>query len=77
MCIKNIYTYIYFLVYALMVECWHEQSVRRPTFAEIVHRLKLWYQSQRRRKYIILLQTEVPWICFFIEEPSSQIFKIF
>ena len=38
-------------VYALMIECWHEQSVRRPNFAEIVHRLKLWYQSQRRRKY--------------------------
>lgn len=37
-------------IYALMVECWHEQSVRRPNFAEIVHRLKLWYQSQRRRK---------------------------
>lgn len=37
-------------VYSLMVECWHEQSVRRPTFAEIVHRLKVWYQSQRRRE---------------------------
>jgi receptor tyrosine kinase-like orphan receptor 1 len=37
-------------VYSLMVECWHEQSVRRPNFAEIVHRLKVWYQSQKRRK---------------------------
>lgn len=40
-------------VYSLMVECWHEQSVRRPTFPEIVHRLKVWYQSQRRREYLV------------------------
>ena len=41
-------------VYSLMVECWHEQSVRRPNFAEIVHRLKVWHQSQKRRKQIAL-----------------------
>lgn len=27
-------------VYSLMVECWHEQSVRRPTFSEINFRLR-------------------------------------
>lgn len=27
-------------VYSLMIECWHEQSVRRPSFSEISHRLK-------------------------------------
>ncbi|XP_050512486.1 tyrosine-protein kinase transmembrane receptor Ror-like isoform X2 [Diabrotica virgifera virgifera] len=31
--------------YALMVECWAEQSNRRPNFSEIVHRLKIWRQS--------------------------------
>lgn len=31
--------------YSLMVECWAEQPMRRPTFAEIVHRLNLWKQS--------------------------------
>ena len=35
-------------VYALMIECWHEQAVRRPTFPEIGHRLKVWYQTQKR-----------------------------
>lgn len=35
-------------VYSLMIECWHEQSVRRPSFAEISHRLKIWYQGQRK-----------------------------
>lgn len=35
-------------VYSLMVECWHEQAVRRPSFAEIGHRLKIWYQNQKR-----------------------------
>ncbi|XP_061505528.1 tyrosine-protein kinase transmembrane receptor Ror [Anopheles gambiae] len=35
-------------VYSLMVECWHEQAVRRPTFPEIGHRLKIWYQAQKR-----------------------------
>ncbi|XP_054742256.1 tyrosine-protein kinase transmembrane receptor Ror [Anastrepha obliqua] len=33
-------------VYSLMIECWHEQSVRRPSFSEIAHRLKVWYQGQ-------------------------------
>lgn len=27
-------------IYSLMVECWHEQSVRRPTFSEITYRLR-------------------------------------
>lgn len=27
-------------VYSLMVECWHEQSVRRPAFSEINYRLR-------------------------------------
>jgi receptor tyrosine kinase-like orphan receptor 1 len=31
-----------------MIECWHEQAVRRPTFPEIGHRLKVWYQAQKR-----------------------------
>lgn len=31
--------------YSLMVECWAEQPMRRPTFNEIVHRLKMWKQS--------------------------------
>lgn len=35
-------------VYSLMVECWHEQAVRRPSFLEIGHRLKIWFQSQKR-----------------------------
>lgn len=35
-------------VYSLMVECWHEQAVRRPTFPEIGHRLKIWHQNQKR-----------------------------
>ncbi|KAJ6641007.1 Tyrosine-protein kinase transmembrane receptor Ror, partial [Pseudolycoriella hygida] len=35
-------------VYSLMVECWHEQAVRRPSFPEIGHRLKIWYQAQKR-----------------------------
>ncbi|XP_037894224.1 tyrosine-protein kinase transmembrane receptor Ror [Glossina fuscipes] len=35
-------------VYSLMIECWHEQSVRRPSFAEITHRLKVWYQGQQK-----------------------------
>lgn len=38
-------------VYSLMVECWHEQAVRRPLFAEIGHRLKIWYQNQKRSTY--------------------------
>lgn len=38
-------------VYSLMVECWHEQGVRRPSFAEIGHRLKIWFQSQKRSKF--------------------------
>lgn len=37
-------------VYSLMVECWHEQAVRRPTFPEIGHRLKIWYQAQKRNE---------------------------
>lgn len=36
-------------VYSLMVECWHEQAVRRPSFPEIGHRLKVW-QNQKRSK---------------------------
>lgn len=39
-------------VYSLMVECWHEQAVRRPSFPEIGHRLKIWYQTQKRSKYL-------------------------
>lgn len=39
-------------VYSLMVECWHEQAVRRPSFPEIGHRLKIWYQAQKRSKII-------------------------
>lgn len=39
-------------VYSLMVECWHEQAVRRPSFLEIGHRLKIWYQSQKRSEQI-------------------------
>ncbi|XP_060534424.1 tyrosine-protein kinase transmembrane receptor Ror-like isoform X2 [Cylas formicarius] len=31
--------------YALMVECWAEQANRRPNFAEITERLKVWKQS--------------------------------
>lgn len=37
-------------VYSLMIECWHEQAVRRPSFPEIGHRLKIWYQAQKRCK---------------------------
>ena len=29
-----------------MVECWHEQSDRRPSFPEMGHRLKMWYDLQ-------------------------------
>ncbi|XP_049824596.1 tyrosine-protein kinase transmembrane receptor Ror-like isoform X2 [Aethina tumida] len=32
--------------YALMVECWAEQAIRRPNFSEIAHRLKIWKQSE-------------------------------
>ncbi|XP_032595238.1 tyrosine-protein kinase transmembrane receptor Ror isoform X1 [Drosophila grimshawi] len=32
-------------VYSLMIECWHEQAVKRPTFADISHRLKTWYEG--------------------------------
>ncbi|XP_035786787.1 serine/threonine-protein kinase mig-15-like [Anopheles albimanus] len=35
-------------VYSLMVECWLVEAVRRPTFPEIGHRLKIWYQAQKR-----------------------------
>lgn len=28
--------------YSLMVECWAELAVRRPSFAEISHRLRVW-----------------------------------
>jgi receptor tyrosine kinase-like orphan receptor 1 len=38
-------------VYSLMIECWHEQAVRRPTFLEISHRLKVWYQTSKRSEY--------------------------
>lgn len=41
-------------VYNLMKACWDEQAVRRPAFAEIGHRLKVWYQQQKRME----LQTE-------------------
>ncbi|XP_055694054.1 tyrosine-protein kinase transmembrane receptor Ror-like [Lutzomyia longipalpis] len=37
-------------VYSLMVECWHEQAVRRPSFPEIGHRLKIWYQARKRNE---------------------------
>ncbi|EAT37666.1 AAEL010374-PA, partial [Aedes aegypti] len=40
-------------VYSLMVECWHEQAVRRPTFPEIGHRLKIWYQAQKRSMFVV------------------------
>jgi receptor tyrosine kinase-like orphan receptor 1 len=39
-------------VYSLMIECWHEQAVRRPTFPEIGHRLKIWYQAQKRNETV-------------------------
>ncbi|XP_030569840.1 tyrosine-protein kinase transmembrane receptor Ror-like [Drosophila novamexicana] len=32
-------------VYSLMMECWHEQAVKRPTFSDISHRLKTWYDG--------------------------------
>ncbi|KRG03866.1 tyrosine-protein kinase transmembrane receptor Ror isoform X3 [Drosophila mojavensis] len=32
-------------VYSLMIECWHEQAVKRPTFSDISHRLKTWYDG--------------------------------
>lgn len=35
-------------VYNLMKACWDEQAVRRPAFPEIGHRLKVWYQTQKR-----------------------------
>lgn len=38
-------------VYILMNECWHEQAVRRPTFSEIGHRLRIWFQEQKRSVY--------------------------
>lgn len=31
--------------YALMVECWAELSIRRPSFGEISHRLRVWKQN--------------------------------
>lgn len=31
--------------YALMVECWAELAIRRPSFAEICHRLRVWKQN--------------------------------
>ncbi|XP_058987941.1 tyrosine-protein kinase transmembrane receptor Ror isoform X2 [Musca domestica] len=36
-------------VYALMLECWHEQSVRRPSFIEITQRLNTWYEGQQQK----------------------------
>lgn len=35
-------------IYSLMVECWHEQSVRRPTFSEITYRLRA-IQNQMKK----------------------------
>ncbi|XP_030383320.1 tyrosine-protein kinase transmembrane receptor Ror [Scaptodrosophila lebanonensis] len=32
-------------VYSLMVECWHEQSVKRPTFSDISSRLRTWFDG--------------------------------
>ncbi|XP_046865864.1 tyrosine-protein kinase transmembrane receptor Ror isoform X2 [Drosophila willistoni] len=32
-------------VYSLMIECWHEQSVKRPTFADISIRLRTWFEG--------------------------------
>jgi len=32
-------------VYSLMIECWHEQSVKRPTFTDISNRLKTWHEG--------------------------------
>ncbi|XP_034669609.1 LOW QUALITY PROTEIN: tyrosine-protein kinase transmembrane receptor Ror [Drosophila subobscura] len=32
-------------VYALMIECWNEQSVKRPTFTDISNRLKTWHDG--------------------------------
>lgn len=37
-------------VYTLMVECWHEQPIRRPNFTEIGQRLRVWQQSQKKSK---------------------------
>nr|XP_022920470.1 tyrosine-protein kinase transmembrane receptor Ror-like [Onthophagus taurus] len=32
--------------YSLMVECWAELAIRRPSFGEIGHRLKVWKRSE-------------------------------
>lgn len=39
-------------VYTLMVECWHEQPIRRPNFVEIGQRLRVWQQTQKKSKQI-------------------------
>lgn len=59
-------------VYSLMVECWHEQSVRRPNFAEIVHRLKVWHQSQKRRKSFQLFTSMRNLILFFCRRANGN-----
>lgn len=53
-------------VYSLMVECWHEQAVRRPSFPEIGHRLKIWYQVQKRCKNFHFFTFLTKKIIFFL-----------
>ncbi|XP_065355411.1 tyrosine-protein kinase transmembrane receptor Ror [Calliphora vicina] len=43
-------------VYSLMIECWHEQSVRRPSFGEISHRLQTWYNGQQKLSHNVSFQ---------------------
>ncbi|XP_037813776.1 tyrosine-protein kinase transmembrane receptor Ror [Lucilia sericata] len=52
-------------VYSLMIECWHEQSVRRPSFSEISHRLKTWYNGQQKLSHNVSSQ-------FFQQSPPIQ-----
>ncbi|XP_034475478.1 tyrosine-protein kinase transmembrane receptor Ror [Drosophila innubila] len=39
-------------VYSLMIECWHEQAVKRPTFTDISHRLRTWYDGHIKIDHI-------------------------
>ena len=51
-------------VYQLMLECWHENSVQRPTFTDIVSRLKNWdnyytFHGASTREYQPVLNTNM------------------
>lgn len=35
-------------VYSLMIECWHQQAIKRPSFSDISHRLRMWYQANKK-----------------------------